>query len=109
MYFGGEQFGARAFAQNFSREELTAAAKLCRAYAVKSYVTLNTLIFDRELAEVLRYAAFLEEAGIDALIVADMGAAACIRRHIPTMRLHASTQASGPQCGRRRAACGAGV
>ena len=95
VYFGGEQFGARAFAQNFSREELTAAAKLCRAYAVKSYVTLNTLIFDRELAEVLRYAAFLEEARIDALIVADMGAAACIRRHIPTMRLHASTQASG--------------
>lgn len=47
------------------------------------------------LPEVLRYAAFLEEAGIDALIVADMGAAACIRRHIPTMRLHASTQASG--------------
>ncbi len=95
VYFGGEQFGARAFAQNFSRGELRDAAKLCRAYSVKSYVTLNTLIFDREFPDMLRYAAFLEEAGIDALIVADLGAASCIRRHIPTMRLHASTQFSG--------------
>ena len=95
VYFGGESFGARAFAKNFSREEIARAAKLCRAFGVKSYVTLNTLIFDRETAAMLDYAAFLEEAGVDALIIADVGAASLIRRYIPTMPLHASTQFSG--------------
>ena len=95
VYFGGESFGARAFAKNFSRDEIAAAAKLCRAYGVKNYVTLNTLVFDREMQDMLAYAAFLEEAGVDALIVADMGAAALIREKIPTMQLHASTQFSG--------------
>ncbi len=95
VYFAGEAYGARAFAKNFTREEIAAAAKLCRAYGVKSYITLNTLIYDREMRDVLSYAAFLEEAGIDALIIADMGAAAEIHRAIPTMRLHGSTQFSG--------------
>ena len=95
VYFGGESFGARAFAKNFSRDEIAAAAKLCRAYGVKSYVTLNTLVFDREMQDMLNYAAFLEEAGVDALIIADMGAAALLREKIPTMPLHASTQFSG--------------
>lgn len=95
VYFAGESFGARAFAKNFTREEITEAAKLCRAYGVKSYITLNTLIYDREMLEVLEYAAFLENAGIDALIIADMGAATLIHRCIPTMRLHGSTQFSG--------------
>ena len=95
VYFGGENFGARAFAKNFSRDEIAAAAKLCRAFGVKSYVTLNTLVFDREMRDMLAYAAFLEEAGVDALIIADMGAAALIREKIPTMPLHASTQFSG--------------
>jgi len=95
IYFAGEAYGARAFAKNFSREEIAEAAKLCRAYSVKSYITLNTLIYDREMRDVLTYAAFLEEAGIDALIIADMGAAAEIRKCIPSMRLHGSTQFSG--------------
>lgn len=95
VYFGGEAFGARAFAKNFSREEIAEAAHLCRAYGVKSYITLNTLILDREMREVLEYAAYLENAGIDALIIADVGAAATIHKCVPTMRLHASTQFSG--------------
>lgn len=95
VYFAGESYGARAFAKNFTRDEIAEAAKLCRAYGVQSYVTLNTLIYDREMHDVLTYAAFLENAGIDALIIADMGAAAEIRRAIPSMRLHASTQFSG--------------
>ena len=61
VYFGGESFGARAFAKNFTPEEIREAAKLCRAYGVKSYVTLNTLIYDRELCDMLKYAAFLEK------------------------------------------------
>ena len=95
VYFAGESFGARAFAKNFTREEIAEAAKLCRAYSVKSYITLNTLIYDREMRDVLEYAAFLENAGIDALIIADMGAATEIHKHIPSMRLHGSTQFSG--------------
>ena len=95
VYFGGESFGARAFAKNFAPEEIREAAKLCRAYGVKSYVTLNTLIYDRELCDMLNYAAFLEEAGVDAIIIADVGAAALIKKHIPSMRLHGSTQFSG--------------
>ena len=95
VYFGGEAFGARAFAKNFTRDEISAAAKLCRSYGVKSYITLNTLIYDREMSEVLEYTSFLENAGIDALIIADVGAASLIKKHIPTMHLHASTQFSG--------------
>lgn len=95
VYFGGENFGARAYAKNFTREEIVEAAALCRAYGVRSYVTLNTLIFDREMREVLQTAAFLENAGVDALIIADMGAAHLISEKIPTMQLHASTQFSG--------------
>ncbi len=95
IYFGGESFGARAFAKNFTRDEIRKAAKLCRAYGVKSYITLNTLIYDREMQDVLEYATFLENADIDALIIADVGAAALIHKYIPTMRLHGSTQFSG--------------
>ena len=95
VYFAGESYGARAFAKNFTREEIAEAAKRCRAFGVQSYITLNTLLYDREMRDVLDYAAFLENAGIDALIIADMGAAREIRRAIPTMRLHASTQFSG--------------
>lgn len=95
VYFGGEAFGARAFAKNFTRDEISAAAALCRSFGVKSYITLNTLIYDREMSDVLEYTAFLENAGIDALIIADMGAASLIHKYIPTMRLHASTQFSG--------------
>lgn len=108
IYFGGEAFGARAFAKNFNRDEIAEASMLCRAYGVKSYITLNTLIFDREIREVLEYAAFLENAGIDALIIADMGAASLIHKYIPTMRLHASTQFSGHEANAAKmlAACG---
>ncbi len=95
VYLGGESFSARAYAKNFSREEISEAARLCRAYGVKSYVTLNTLVFDREMSAVLDYAAFLEKADIDAIIIADIGAADLIHKYIPTMRLHGSTQFSG--------------
>lgn len=108
VYFGGEAFGARAFAKNFSRDEIASAAVLCRSYGVKSYITLNTLIFDREMRDVIEYAAFLENVGIDALIIADMGAAAAIHKLIPSMRLHASTQFSGHEANAARmlADCG---
>lgn len=57
-----QNFGARAFAKNFSRTRSPRAAKLCRAFGVKSYVTLNALVFDREMRDMLGLRRFLEEA-----------------------------------------------
>ena len=93
VYLGGTEFSARANAKNFSREELKYAIALARDHGVKTNITANTLVFDRELDEWLRYGEFLWEAGADAMIVADLGAAAEMHRRIPEFALHASTQA----------------
>ena len=55
VYFAGKKFGARKFAQNFDEEEIVKAIKYCHLYGVKVYMTVNTLIFDDELEEVLNY------------------------------------------------------
>ena len=94
IYVGGKRFGARAFAKNFDMDELTLAVRYCHLHGVKLYVTLNTLIEDKEMAEAVEYAAELYRIGIDALIVADLGVIAAIRRYVPDLELHASTQMS---------------
>ncbi len=93
VYFGGTEFSARANAKNFSREEIKYAIALCRERGVKTNITANTLVFDRELDEWLRYGEFLYQAGADAMIVADLGAAHELHRRLPDLALHASTQA----------------
>ncbi|MBE6575115.1 MAG: U32 family peptidase [Ruminococcaceae bacterium] len=95
VYFGGSAFNARMLAQNFGGDAMGEAAARCHAYGVKAYVTLNTLVSDREQDACLRAAEEAYRAGVDALIVADLGVAATLRRHIPELALHASTQASG--------------
>lgn len=95
VYFGGSAFNARMFARNFAGQDLRDAVKLAHTYGVKSYITLNTLVTDRETPEALRAAAEYFDAGADALIVADLGLAAAIRKMMPQAELHASTQASG--------------
>ena len=94
IYVGGKRFGARAFAKNFEIEELASAVEYCHLHGVKLYVTLNTLIEDREMADAVGYAAELYRIGVDALIIADLGAIAAIRRYVPNLELHASTQMS---------------
>ena len=94
IYVGGKRFGARAFAKNFEIEELASAVEYCHLHGVKLYVTLNTLIEDREMADAVGYAAELYRIGVDALIIADLGAIAAIRRYVPDLELHASTQMS---------------
>ena len=94
VYVGGKRFGARAFAKNFDIDELRLAVRYCHLHGVKLYVTLNTLIEDREMAEAVEYAAELYRIGVDALIVADIGVISAIRRHIPDLEIHASTQMS---------------
>ena len=94
IYVGGKRFGARAFAKNFEIDELASAVRYCHLHGVKLYVTLNTLIEDREMADAVQYAAELYRIGVDALIVCDVGVIAAIRRYVPDLELHASTQMS---------------
>ncbi|MBE6582763.1 MAG: hypothetical protein E7648_05835 [Ruminococcaceae bacterium] len=94
VYFGGTVFNARMNAKNFDRADIRSAVGYCHENGVKAYVTLNTQIYDRELKSALDHAAFLYESGVDALITADMGLSSLIKKHIPDLELHASTQAT---------------
>ena len=93
VYMGGVAFNARINAKNFTEEELKRGIALAHSYGVKIYIAANTLIYDRELDGFLRSAEHAARCGADALIVADLGAAAEIKKRIP-IELHASTQAS---------------
>lgn len=90
----GSLWNARMRARNFSKEELAQAIAYCRKEGVKSYITLNTLIFESELKLVEDYIKFVYEYGADALIVQDLAAAAIAREIAPELELHASTQMS---------------
>ena len=92
VYLSGKRFGARKFAANFDEREMKDAVDYTHLRGVKVYVTVNTLVRDRELSGVARYLLWLYEIGVDAILVQDVGVAALARRVIPDMDLHASTQ-----------------
>lgn len=92
VYLGGKQFSARRFAGNFTNEEIKDAVALCHALGKSVYVTLNILISDKEMPELLSYLDFLGTTGIDGLLVQDLGVARLVRERIPHVPLHASTQ-----------------
>lgn len=92
IYLGGSKFSARAYASNFNEETMKEAVKYCHCYGVKMYVTVNTLIKENEINELMEYIEFLYEIGIDALIVQDMGVVKLIRHKFPDFPLHSSTQ-----------------
>ena len=94
VYVGGLRFGARAFAKNFDIDELRRAVNYCHLFSVKLYVTVNTLIFDKEMAEALEYCAELYRIGVDAVICQDLGLISALRSAIPSLEIHASTQMS---------------
>ncbi len=94
VYLGAKDFSARASAQNFSQEELSDAIGYCRERGVKVYLTLNTLMFDSDIESAVALASYAYTAGIDAVIVQDIGLASILRKHIPDLRLHGSTQMS---------------
>ena len=83
VYIGGKVFGARAFATNFSLDELKEAVKYCHLYGVKLYVTANTVVFENEIEEFLNYMKSLYEMGVDAVIMQDLGMVSLVRRLIP--------------------------
>ena len=92
VYIGGSKFSARAYAFNFDNENIAKAVDYCHIYGVRVYVTLNTLIKDDELKEILDYVGFLYSIGVDALILQDTGLIYLIRSNFPDFEIHASTQ-----------------
>ena len=100
VYVGGPDFGARAYAKNFTQEELIRAVRTAHLHGKKLYLTVNTLLKNRELKERL-YDSLLPSylEGLDAVIVQDMGVLRFIRRNFPDLPIHASTQmaVTGPK------------
>ncbi len=92
VYLGVDEFNARRGARNFSPEELREAAAYCHLRGVRVYLTLNTLVSDRELHALASTARVAAEAGVDAILVQDLGVLDTLRRVVPDMPLHASTQ-----------------
>ena len=92
VYLGGKKFGARASASNFNEEEMVNAISYCHLYGVKIYVTVNTMIYEEEMEEVLQYVSFLHHHFVDAIIVQDLGIIRLLRRKFPNLEIHASTQ-----------------
>ena len=99
VYLAGSQFGARAYAKNFSDEELLRALDLAHLHGRRVYLTVNTLLKNRELPEVVPYLAPLVEAGLDAVLVQDYGVLRVLRNTFPDLDVHASTQmaVTGPE------------
>lgn len=92
VYFGLANFNARHRATNFTREELPQVIEYLHQHHVRGYITLNTLIFSDELADLAETVAAIAEAGADAVIVQDLGVAQLIKRLAPQLPIHASTQ-----------------
>lgn len=92
VYLGGELFSARASANNFSDKELADAVFYAHFRNVKIYVTVNTLLDDYEVENAIEYIHFLNEIGVDGVIVQDLGLAMLVRDYFPDLELHASTQ-----------------
>lgn len=93
VYFGGGGFNARAFAKNFDGNDLKEAFELCRCYGAKAYITLNTVLTDKELPQAIDFATELEALyKPDAYIVQDLGLITELKAKLPGIPLHASTQ-----------------
>lgn len=92
VYAGGPRFGARAFADNFTEEQLLSAIDYAHFHGRKFYLTVNTLLKDAELEELYEYLDPLYRQGLDAVIVQDIGVLSFVREHFPGMDIHASTQ-----------------
>ncbi|MEG0829235.1 MAG: U32 family peptidase [Anaerovoracaceae bacterium] len=94
VYLGGQRFNAREKADNFTKEELAWAIDYAHMREVKVYITINTLLKDQELIPALDYAGELYTMGADALILQDLGFSSLVKKHIPDLPMHMSTQGS---------------
>ena len=94
VYLGMGNFNARRGAKNFTDEEFEKAVRYCRIRGCKVYVTLNTLVNDREIASAVSSAKLASDLGADGIIIQDLGLIKAIRQALPDIPLHASTQMS---------------
>jgi putative protease len=92
VYLAGKQFGARASASNFTKDEMIDLLRHAHLRGVKVFVTVNTLVFDDEVEELLAWTDWLVEQGVDALIVQDFGMIDLLTKRYPDTPIHASTQ-----------------
>lgn len=92
VYLGGNRFGARAYADNFTTEELVGCIRYAHLWNRRVYLTVNTLVKESEFSELYEYLLPFYESGLDGVIVQDIGVFAYIKEHFPEMELHVSTQ-----------------
>ena len=92
VYISGKKYGARAFANNFTDEEIKEAITYAHLKDVKIYVTVNTIIYEDEIDDFVNYVGFLYENYVDAIIIQDLGAMDLVRKIYPDLEIHASTQ-----------------
>ena len=92
VYLAGSRFGARAYADNFTTESLVACIRYAHLLGRKIYLTVNTLLKEEEISQLYDYLLPFYEAGLDAVIVQDLGVLRFIREHFPKLKLHVSTQ-----------------
>lgn len=92
VYIAGHRYGARAFAHNFTSDEIKKAVKYTHLNGATVHVTVNTLFNSEEILEVLKYIQFLYRSGVDAVIVQDIGLIYLLNKYIPDMEVHSSTQ-----------------
>ena len=93
VYLAGNDFGMRAFAGNFDRKGLREAVALCHGNGVSVHVTCNTMPRCGEVDRLREWLEYLDAAGVDAAIVADLGVFRLAQRYAPRLKLHVSTQA----------------
>ena len=94
VYFAGKQFGLRAFAGNFSDEEIVKAIEFLHAHGKKGYVTFNIVAKDSDFENINPYLQLLVDAKVDGVIVSDVGVIYYLRKNFPTLNVHVSTQAN---------------
>ncbi len=100
VYLAGSMFGARAYAGNFSDEELIRAIDYCHLFGIRVYLTVNTLFKESEISVLSDFVKPFYKEGLDAVIVQDLGAADILKKEFPDLSLHASTQMSiSSHCG----------
>ena len=92
VYLSGKRYGARKYAENFTLDEIDEAVNIAHMHNVKVYVTVNTLIKEDELEEVINYLSNLYAIGVDAVLIQDLGLVELINEHLPNLKIHASTQ-----------------
>ena len=92
VYIGGSRFGARAYADNLDEEAMIRAIDFVHLHNCRIYMTVNTLVKEKELPELYGYLKPYYEAGLDAVLVQDLGVFSYIREHFPDLPLHISTQ-----------------